>query len=70
MHKSIAIASLPSLLFPLPPKWIDPIEPVKNTCCQEARTHRKNLGLKKEGEGSGEWGRMGEFDTYFLRILV
>jgi len=43
-----------SSVSPPPPNWIDPIEPVKNTCCQEARTHRKNLGLKKEG------GRVGE----------
>ena len=31
-----------------PPNWIDPIEPLKNTCCQEARSHRKNLGLKND----------------------
>jgi len=50
-----------------PPNWIDPIEPVKNTCCQEARTHGNNLGLKKEGRvwGEGERGREGVGD-YFL----
>jgi hypothetical protein len=66
--RTYAIAPLHS--SPIPPNWIDPIEPVKNTCCQEARTDGNNLGLKKEGEGSGEWGRIGEFDTYFLRMLV
>ncbi|OCR00913.1 hypothetical protein BCD67_22165 [Oscillatoriales cyanobacterium USR001] len=41
-----------------PPNWIDPIEPIKNTCYQEVGIYEKNLGLRGGEWGSGENGKI------------